>query len=187
LRLYGIHLSTIPHNATHRKIEPKDPPIKREDREPLALIEFEGETYPLIYDRNGTRVKTPTKDNKYLLNYQPSQIKLPYFVRLHQASDVKYPGSNQTASYECSLTLTSKKTGESTPCHLQMNQVYETNDAYRFYLAGMGQIDSYGVRSVQLVVNRDPAKWILTYPGAVLLSLGIILLFWKQKFLSFFN
>lgn len=192
LRLYDIHLSTIPHKTItlqtplFRRIEPKVSPLKKEDREPLALIEFEGEIYPLVYDTKGTRLKTPAANGKYLLNYQPHRIKLPYYVRLHRASDIKYPNSDQTASYECRLTLTAKETGAPLPCPLQMNQVYETPDGYRFYLAGMGQIDPYGVRSVQLVVNRDPAKWILTYPGAFLLSLGIILLFWKNKILSFF-
>lgn len=185
LRLYDIHLSTIPiktlETPLFRRVTPKDPPLKKEDAEPLALIEFEGETYPLVYDTKGTRLKTPAK-GEYLLNYQPHRVKLPFTVRLHSARDIKYPDSDQTASFECTLTL-----GNSTPCHLQMNQVYETPDGYRFYLAGMGQIDPYGVRTVQLVVNRDPAKWILTYPGAWLLSLGIILLFWKHKFLSFFN
>jgi hypothetical protein len=192
LRLYGIHLSTIPFKTItletplFRRIEEKAPPIKREDREPLALFEFEGQIFPLVYDTKGSRLKTPAGGN-FLLNYQPHRIKLPYFVRLHEASDIKYPDSEQTASYECSLTLISKKTGEATICALQMNQVYETPDGYRFYLAGMGPIDPYSVRTVQLVVNRDPAKWILTYPGALLLSLGMILLFWKNKFLSFFN
>lgn len=192
LRLYEIHLSKIPFKTItletplFRRIEPKDSPVKKEDAEPLALIEFEGQTYPLVYDTKGSRLKTPVND-KFLLNYQPHRIKLPYFVRLHGAQDIKYPDSDQTASYECNLTLTSKETHVATFCTLQMNEVHETPDGYRFYLAGMGQIDSYGVRTVQLVVNRDPAKWILTYPGALLLSIGIILLFWKNKFLSFLN
>lgn len=187
LRLYDIHLSKLPFKTItmeaplHRSVTPKDPPLKKEDAEPLALIEFEGETYPLVYDTKGSRLKTPAK-GEFLLNYQPHRVKLPFTVRLHSARDIKYPDSDQTASYECTLTV-----GNSTPCHLQMNQVHETPDGYRFYLAGMGQIDPYGVRTVQLVVNLDPAKWILTYPGALLLSLGIILLFWKHKLLSFFN
>lgn len=192
-RLYGIHLKAIPFKTItletplFRRIEEKAPPLKKEDAEPLALIEFEGETYPLIYDTKGSRLKTPSVDSRFLLNYQSHRIKLPYFVRLHDANEIKYPDSDQIASYECTLTLISKETKKSTFCTLKMNEVHETPDGYRFYLAGMGQIDPYGVRSVQLVVNRDPAKWILTYPGAWLVSMGIIFLFWKNKFLSFFN
>ncbi len=62
-----------------------------------------------------------------------------------------------------------------------MNEVHETSDGYRFYLSGMGPLDRYGVKNVQLVVNRDPAKYLLTYPGAILVSLGILLLY-KKKF-----
>lgn len=190
LRLYGIHLKTIPYKTItletplFRKMEPKNPPVKKEDQEPLILIAFEGTTLPLLYDSKASRLKTPAGNGRYLLNYQPHRIKLPYEVRLHEAKEVKYPDSDQTASYECRLTLTSKETQKATAAELQMNQVYETSDGYRFYLAGMGKVDSYGVRSVQLVVNKDPAKWYLTYPGAVLLSIGIISLFY---FLSFFK
>ena len=62
-----------------------------------------------------------------------------------------------------------------------MNHVYETDDGYRFYLAGIGKVDSYGVRSVQLVVNRDPAKMFLTYPGALLVAMGILFLFFGKN------
>lgn len=110
-----------------------------------------------------------------LANILEHRIKLPFSVRLHQARDIKYPGSDQTASYECSLSL------NSTPCTLRMNQVHETPEGYRLYLASIGEIDRYGVRSVQLVVNHDPAKRILTYPGGALVSLGILLLFFRGK------
>lgn len=191
LRLYDIHWSNIAfvpektitlETPLFRILEKKEPPAKKEEAEPLAFIEFDGEVVPLIYDTKGTRLKTRSKNGNFLLNYQPHRIKLPYFVRLHQAEEIKYPESNQTASYECTLSLIQKSTGQITPCSLQMNHVFETDDGYRFYLAGMGTIDPYGVRSVQLVVNRDPAKWFLTYPGAGFLALGIILLFWRRKF-----
>lgn len=163
---------TLESPLFHR-IEPKEPPLKREERTPGITLPFGNEKLALIYDKNNTRLKWPTQDGNHLLKFQPHKIRLPYQIRLHQARDIKYPGSDQTASFECSLSI------NGTPCTLRMNQVHETAEGYRFYLAGMGTIDPYGVRSVQLVVNRDPAKRLLTYPGGILVSLGIILLFFK--------
>ncbi|WP_039376566.1 hypothetical protein, partial [Parachlamydia acanthamoebae] len=57
--------------------------------------------------------------------------------------------------------------------------VYETWDGYRFYLANMTPATENSAKRVQIVVNYDPAKYILTYPGAIILSMGILLLFWS--------
>lgn len=153
-------------------IVPKPAPIKPEDARPAIVLD---KKISLVYDPHKTGLKWPSSDGRYLFKFQPHTEKLPYRVRVHRASDIKHPGSDQTASYECILSINEK------PCMLQMNHVHETEDGYRFYLAGMGTIDSYGVRSVQLVVNRDPAKMILTYPGALLVALGIISLFFGKK------
>lgn len=157
-------------------IEQKTPPLKIEEATPGIVISFGNEKIPLIYDPHNTRLKWPSSDGNHLLKFQPHRIKLPFSIRLHQARDIKYPGSNQTASYECSISV------NSTPCTLRMNQVHETPEGYRLYLAGMGKIDPYGVHSVQLVVNHDPAKMLLTYPGGILVALGIILLFFKKPY-----
>lgn len=175
LRLFPIN-SSIEAPLSHEIIS-KEAPIKKEDAAPALTLKFGQENISLLY--NG--MKWPSKDKNHLLRFQPHREKLPYLIRLHQALDIKHPGSLQTASYECTLTFTDKRTGIPTPCFLQMNRVFETNDGYRFYLSGMGNIDRYGVKSVQLVVNRDPAKMFLTYPGGGLIALGILLLFFRKK------
>jgi uncharacterized protein YijF (DUF1287 family) len=38
------------------------------------------------------------------------------------------------------------------------------------------------MKQVQIVVNYDPAKYYLTYPGGCLVALGIFLLFWRKKY-----
>lgn len=143
---------------------------------PALRFQFDQEIISLLF--NG--MKWPSKDHNHLFRFQLHQEKFPYLVRLHQARDIKHPGSNQTASYECDLTLLDKKTGDKTACLLKMNQVYETHDGYRFYLSGMGSIDRFGTKSVQLVVNKDPAKMALTYPGGILVALGTCLLFFRR-------
>jgi uncharacterized protein YijF (DUF1287 family) len=55
--------------------------------------------------------------------------------------------------------------------------VHETWDGYRFYLSSITPSDESAVKQVQIVVNYDPAKYLLTYPGAIVLSCGILMLF----------
>lgn len=188
MRLYNIHYQNLPstekiitlETPLYRQIHPAEPPQKIEEARPYILVQVEDDTVPLVYDPKATGLKWPTSDAKTLLRFQPHRTPLPYIVRLHRALDIKYPGSDQTLSYECSLSLQDKE-GLVTPCSLRMNNVYETAEGFRFYLAGMGTIDSLGVRSAQIVVNRDPAKYWLTYPGGLLIALGIVLLFWVKK------
>ena len=59
-----------------------------------------------------------------------------------------------------------------------MNNVHETWEGYRFYLSNISPSGEESVKRIQLVVNHDPAKYWLTYPGAIILSIGILLLFW---------
>ena len=61
---------------------------------------------------------------------------------------------------------------------LSMNHVHETWDGYRFYLSNITPVDESEPQRVQIVVNHDPAKYLLTYPGAVAVAIGIFLLFW---------
>lgn len=120
-------------------------------------------------------LKTILLNRTMLGSFENQKLPLPFEVRLHKARDIKYPGTEQTESYECCLTLRNEKVT------LSMNRVHETADGYRLYLSGMTAIDPYNVRAVQLVVNRDPAKYLFTYPGALLVGLGIIGLFFYNK------
>jgi hypothetical protein len=64
-----------------------------------------------------------------------------------------------------------------------MNQVWESPEGYRFYLANMTPLDESDVKEVRLVISRDPFKRYLTYPGAIILAIGIALLFFRPKLL----
>jgi len=59
--------------------------------------------------------------------------------------------------------------------------VYETWDGTRFYLSNITPKDESAAKTVQITVNRDPAKYFLTYPGGCVLALGIVLLFTRRK------
>ena len=154
---------------------------KIEDHLPLIRVKAvsgkQSQIVPLAYDRVAKGLKWPILNGKALLRYQPAWQELPYQVRLRQARKLSYPNSNQPYSYEADIVVKDLRSNQTVATTLSMNQVHETWDGYRFYLSNISQESSASARQVQLAVNHDPAKYWLTYPGGLLVSLGIVLLF----------
>lgn len=195
-REYDIHLSTIcPEHwtgipweeivlecplTTNYKVVP--PTVKIEENKPLLVLQVKNsqneQIIALGYDSYAKGLRWPTADGKNLLRFQPMVISIPYEIRLRRARQISYPNTNQPYSYESDLIITDKRTGAATEASISMNNVHETWDGFRFYLSNMSPADESNIKHIQLAVNRDPAKHYLTYPGALILSLGIILLFW---------
>lgn len=194
LRIYGIHFSHIPlpnipintpiasfESPLLRKNTPLPSLLKLENNLPLVYLNIQNkEKLPLTFDRFKSAIKWPTKDGKYLLKFHSRIDELPYSIRLHKAKQLNYPESDQAFSYESELTFKDRRTNREIRKTISMNEVHETWDGYRFYLSGLSKGVS-GAHMVQLVVNRDPAKYWLTYPGGVLIALGIVLLFWWRR------
>ena len=101
-------------------------------------------------------------------------------MRLRQAREICYPHTQQPYSYESDVLIT-QQDGSAIQKTLSMNSVHETWDGYRFYLSGMNTISNQGLKSVTIVVNQDSAKYWLTYPGGVIVFMGIIMLFWFKR------
>jgi ResB-like family len=198
LRVHGIHLNYIPftppQNEEALTIEcpvtlthtPKPSLQKLEENTPLITLQVHSkekqELIALHFDRFGTGLKQPALAGQYLLRFQPIVQTLPYRLRLRQARQINYPGTSQPYSYESDLLITDKVSGQTIEKTISMNNVHETWDGYRFYLANVAKLSEDGINSIQIVVNKDPAKYWLTYPGAFILSLGMILLFWLNPY-----
>lgn len=155
------------------------PPSKKleENRSLIALRVKKGgreELISLRYDPQGLELAHPILGGEYLLRYTQQTQEIPARLRLRQARQINYPGTDQPYSFECDVWACGQ---EKT---LSMNNVYETPEGYRFYLANLTPANESAVKRVQLVVNYDPMKYILTYPGGILVSLGILLL-WKKS------
>ncbi len=162
------------------------PPLKKlENNCPCILLRVQSadreETVSLGYDRFATRIKWPILGGRYLVRFQPLCKKIPYRLRLRQARQINYAGSQQPYSYECDLLITQIDNGNEIEKTISMNEVHETWEGYRFYLASVYPPSPGEIKRVQIVVNYDPAKYLVTYPGALILTLGIFLLFWKKK------
>ncbi len=163
----------------------ENPLRKREDNRPGLFVEVQEGTrkqlLSLAYDQAAMGLKWPILNGHYLIRFQPSQIELPYRLRLRQARQINYPNTEQPYSYEGDL-LIRDAIGKETAATLSMNRVFETWDGFRFYLAGMNSTSPQNAKRVQLIVNQDPAKYFLTYPGALIVTLGTTLLFWLRPY-----
>lgn len=162
---------------------PQAAPKKLEDRHSCLLLEICQkdckERIALTYQATNAGLKWPILNGQYLLRYQPTIIEIPHRVRLREAREISYPDSQQPYSYESDILIT--ELGKAPLAKtLSMNVVHETWDGYRFYLAGMNTFANTNAKQIQIVVNHDPAKYFLTYPGAVLVFIGTLLLFWLR-------
>jgi len=159
-----------------------DPPQKIEDHQSCVILEFcqekKKERIALAYHPTG--LKWPILNGEYLIRYQAQSVDIPYRMRLRQASEIHYPQTRQAYSYESDI-LISELDKIPTAHTLSMNCVHETWDGYRFYLSGISTVSNQGLKYVNIVVNHDPGKYLLTYPGAMIVFLGVVLLFWFKK------
>jgi hypothetical protein len=159
------------------------PLVKLEDNRALLTVELQENgvktVVQLPYERYAGGLKRPALNGRYLLRFQPETQSLPHHLRLRQARQLNYPGSQQAFAYEASLWIT--EAGKpAQEAELSMNHVYESDDGYRFYLANVHPEEEGAVKQVQIVVNHDPYKYRLTYPGAAFMALGIVLLFLQR-------
>ncbi|MEC7840503.1 MAG: hypothetical protein VX777_10740 [Chlamydiota bacterium] len=166
-------------------ITPLPPTKKLESNSPSASLKIKinnsNQIITLAYDRFGTGIKWPIANGEYRVRFQPKFIEIPHRVRLHDARQINYPNSMQPFSYESDLIVSKNNSTNIKEVTVSMNNVYETSDGYRFYLSNISPGDPSRTQRVQLVVNYDPVKYILTYPGGICIAIGIFLLFWMRR------
>ncbi|NGX61493.1 MAG: hypothetical protein K940chlam9_00979 [Chlamydiae bacterium] len=151
---------------------------KKEDHTPqITLLARKGEKEELLtltYEKFGEGFAWPILGGEYLIRFQPLKKPLPFLVRLFRGETTYYPNTTEPYSYEATLFV------DETEALLSMNHVYERN-GYRFYLANL-LTPHEGAKQAQIVVNYDPARYLLTYPGGILLAVGITLLYLCRRY-----
>lgn len=152
---------------SHRKKEELTPRIRI-----LISDGVHSDTLFLSYDKFAAGFKWPALHGKYLLRFQSLEKPIPFPVRLREARQIDYPGTRLPYSFEADLLVDGKE------ATVSMNRVHE-NKGYRFYLANLVSPPG-GAKRVQIVVNYDPVKYWLTYPGAGILAVGIALLYLRN-------
>jgi len=140
----------------------------------LVSDETHSEVLNLTYDKFATGFKWPALDGKYLFRFQSLEQTIPFHVRLRGARQINYLGTAQPYSFESDLIIDQEETT------ISMNHVFEKN-GFRFYLANLVSLPQ-GAKRAQIVVNHDPTKYYLTYPGAIILALGMLLLYLRKRY-----
>lgn len=147
-----------------RQFTPLPLPKKAEEERPLISIAYGKHAIPLAFN---SQLPTPIPEEDKLIRFEAERSPLPKLLKLKKAWTEFYPNSTKPKNYHAKLFWYTEVV------ELSMNQVWESEEGYRFYLANIQD------KEVRLVVNRDPFKHLLTYPGAIILALGIGLLFFK--------
>jgi hypothetical protein len=159
---------------------------KWENHKPLIGLKFQkqgqSEKMILAYDPYGIGLKRPVLNGEYVVRFQPTFLAIPYSLRIRNARQINYPNDQQASSYECDLIITNRRNDQSSEITLSMNHVHETWDGFRFYLANISPQNESAPKRVQIVVNRDPVKYIMTYPGGFFIAVGIVMLFWLAPY-----
>ncbi|MCH9609038.1 MAG: hypothetical protein S4CHLAM45_09230 [Chlamydiales bacterium] len=160
-----------------RQIIKKPLPRKKEEATPslslLVSTPDQAEVIRLTYDRYGQNLKWPGPGHT-LLRFQPQIKQLPNHIRLKKALQINYPHTNQPFSYESELWIDDKEVT------ISMNHVHQTAEGFRFYMAGLTHRPY--AKAAQIVVNHNPGKNYLTYPGAIILTIGMLLLYLKKVY-----
>jgi hypothetical protein len=174
------HSQTVLEAPIRFVFSPETPAKRQEESRPIVTLFAKekgrlGEKISLLYEPSPSGLKLPLFDGKYLVRFQPETYTLPWRVRLHDARQINYPGSQQPLSYESTISLSDKQGIDSIFTTLSMNHVFETDDGFRFYLSSLAPADETALQHVHLAVNQDRFKYFLTYPGALILTLGILL------------
>ncbi|MEX1013220.1 MAG: cytochrome c biogenesis protein ResB [Waddliaceae bacterium] len=157
-----------------QKVVPETADQKWEDNRPMAKFRLtylgKTEVITLPFDHSGKGLSWPVLDGTYLLRYQPKELQIPHHLRLRRARRINYDNSAQAKSYEADLWIDQEQ-----KISLSMNNVHETTNGYRFYLSSLSSVPNRAAR-IGIVVNKDPARRYLTYPGAIFLTLGTLVL-----------
>lgn len=159
----------------------KEPiPLKPEEMRPKIHFSFDdGEVQDhvaLVYDPYREHLPEPMGQGTYVVRFEPARSSMPLHIRLRAARAELYPHTEQPFSYEADLLINHADSHT-----LSMNQVYESLEGFRFFLSNMSPLDESQTKKVGLAVNYDPFKYFLTYPGGIILTLGIILLLLKKQ------
>lgn len=122
--------------------------------------------------RLNSYVKFPHSDGVYLISYTNNQIGIGFDIKLNDFTIDRYPGG-MAKSYKSEIEV------DGNEYSISMNEPFKKN-GLTFYQASYRENEE-GLPVVSILqVNHDPTRGI-KYLGAILLSLGIVMMFYKRK------
>ncbi len=156
---------------SHENVEFKDAEAPNNQTTPAVLVDFLGERSWIGLNN---QLRMFTKDTVYQINYNNSQVPLPFELALKDFRVERYPGTARAAAYESDVLVNgSKKVTISMNTPLQFG-------GFTFYQSSFEE-DAQGKPTISVLsVNHDPGR-PLKYLGSLLIVAGSILLFYFRK------
>lgn len=151
------------------KIEPRETPTPLTSE--AVELEFEGKSYWMLL--NDT-VKLFSKNVVFFVSYANRRMDIGFPIFLNEFKMDRYQGTQRAASYKSIVTvpeLGSKEISMNEPLKHSGLTIYQAS----FQDGPMGA----PVASI-FSINKDPGRW-LKYLGSLIMSVGIILLFYFKK------
>lgn len=115
------------------------------------------------------------------LSIEPHSTLMKFSLALKDFRKIDYPGTSNPASFESDVTLSDPTRGIRIDKTISMNKPLD-HDGYRIFQSSYVQDEELGEASV-FTVAKNPGM-MLIYPGAVLILIGVILLFYFHPFFS---
>ena len=115
---------------------------------------------------------------------QVKSLPLPFKLSLREFRKVDYPGTTNASSYESDVTLEDPKEGLSIKRTISMNHPLDYK-GYRIFQSSFNQDPILGNTSI-FTVAKNPGIQLI-YSGAIVMFLGIFLIFYVQPLSSLNN
>ncbi len=147
----------------------------------VKLIPDSGEGAAIWLPWGETR-EVEVAGKKIALVYQGERYDLPFSLKLTKFNEDKYPGSQMSATYQSLVFLTDQETGRAEEILIHMNEPL----IYRGYTFFQSSFIPGATYTTVLSVSKDPGKWP-TYIGYMLMSIGLILMFYLKSWLAKFD
>tara|TARA_B110000046_G_scaffold121025_1_gene127667 strand:+ start:7215 stop:10304 length:3090 start_codon:yes stop_codon:yes gene_type:complete len=123
----------------------------------------------------GTPELISTKDIQLSVAYGAKLVQLPFELQLNKFNMARYPGTNSPASFESEVTLYHPEKNFSMPYKIFMNNILDY-EGYRFFQSSYDQDE----KGTYLSANHDFFGTWVTYIGYILLTLGMIMVFFSK-------
>lgn len=163
-------LRYFPHSR--EKVEYTDVGHPNSQTTPAVQIRWRGHTHWLGMN---SQLRVYTDDTAYQVNFNNSQMELPFKITLKAFRVGRYPGTARAASYESDVSVD----GEEKLTTISMNEPLK-HGGFTFYQSSFEE-DAQGRPLFSILsVNHDPGRF-LKYAGSFLIVLGAILLFYFKR------
>ena len=115
-------------------------------------------------------------NNQISLGYGAKLISLPFSLQLNKFIMDRHPGTNSPASFESEVVLIDPRSNLEMPYRIYMNNILDY-DGYRFFQSSYDKDE----KGTYLSVNHDFVGTWVTYLGYILLTIGMVMVFFSQN------